>query len=274
MADPKPRSNLAQRLLTAAVGVPFILYALFWGPAWVFPTLVGVICALGAYELFLMVTPDHPFQRAWGLVASMAIFTLVGLVEDARWFATGMLALPVGGLLVSLGRPRPISTAAMRMGWSVAGPLYVGALFGSMVLLFRRELGGSWVVLALAYGFISDTAGYFVGRAFGKHKLYEVVSPKKTVEGSLGGLAGGLVSGLLGHFWFLQALPLLDAIVLSLLATGVGQLGDLSESLIKRSVGVKDSGSILPGHGGIMDRSDAILFTGAVVWGYVFFFVG
>jgi phosphatidate cytidylyltransferase len=106
----------------------------------------------------------------------------------------------------------------------------------------------------------------------GKRKLAPTVSPKKTVEGSLGGLGGGLFGGVLAHFWFLRELALPNAIVLSLLATAFGQAGDLCESLIKRSVGVKDSGTILPGHGGILDRSDAMLFSAAVIWAYVSLF--
>jgi phosphatidate cytidylyltransferase len=119
------------------------------------------------------------------------------------------------------------------------------------------------------FGFFSDTAGYFVGRRFGRRKLAPIVSPKKTVEGAFGGLAGGVIGGVIAHFTILPVLPLLNAVALGVVATALGQLGDLCESLIKRSVGVKDSGTILPGHGGILDRSDAMLFSVATVWLYV-----
>jgi phosphatidate cytidylyltransferase len=118
-------------------------------------------------------------------------------------------------------------------------------------------------------GFFSDTGGYFVGRRFGRRQLAPIVSPKKTVEGAIAGLAGGLLGGLLAHFWYLRELALPNAIGLSLAATAIGQAGDLCESLIKRSMGVKDSGTVLPGHGGIMDRSDAMLFSAATIWAYV-----
>jgi phosphatidate cytidylyltransferase len=129
-------------------------------------------------------------------------------------------------------------------------------------------------VLALLCGFISDTAGYFAGRRWGRRKLYEVVSPKKTVEGALAGLAGGLASGLVAHAWFLQELSLARAVALSLVATAAGQIGDLCESLIKRATGQKDSGELLPGHGGILDRSDAMLFASATVYTYLVLFGG
>jgi len=171
---------------------------------------------------------------------------------------------------VSLIRVAPIEAAGLRQGWSIAGPFYLGVLFGTISRLFLHEHGGAWVLLVLIYAFGSDTMGYFVGRALGKHKLYPVVSPAKTIEGSLGGLLGALIfGGLLAHFWFLPELPLLDAILLSLIAAAAGQAGDLCESLLKRSVGVKDSGKMLPGHGGILDRVDAMVFTSAVVYLYV-----
>jgi phosphatidate cytidylyltransferase len=106
----------------------------------------------------------------------------------------------------------------------------------------------------------------------GKTRLYVAVSPNKTVEGSIGGLLGALLGGLIAHFWFLPSLGLVAAVVLSLVAAALGQLGDLCESLIKRSTGVKDSGTLLPGHGGFLDRVDALVFTSATVYFYVVVF--
>jgi phosphatidate cytidylyltransferase len=273
MSEKAPaRSNLALRLLTAAVTVPLILYTLFLGPHWAFPALTGFVCSLGAIELFAMVAPEHRALRIWGLLASLAVYVtfVIGPTPEQQ---TGMtLGLVGGGMLVSLIRVEPIGAASNRMGWAIAGPLYMGALFGTIALLFQQRHGGEWAVLAMLAGFWSDTGGYFVGRAYGKHKLYEAVSPKKTIEGSIGGAAAALIGGLIAHFWFLPSLPLFDAIVLSILAALAGQAGDLCESLIKRSHAVKDSGTILPGHGGILDRVDALLFSAIVVWAYVVLF--
>jgi phosphatidate cytidylyltransferase len=262
-------SNLALRLLTAAVFAPLILYLLYLGPWWGFPLIAAIACVLGAHELFAMVAPQHLLLRIYGTAASLAVFMLVALPAAQRWTLASMIALTCIGLAVGLREPEPVDRAAARMGWAVAGPLYMGALFGAIASLFAREHGGSWVVLALVFGFFSDTAGYFVGRRFGKRPLAPIVSPKKTVEGAFGGLAGGVAGGVIAHFTILPVLPLAHAVVLSLVATAFGQLGDLSESLIKRSVGVKDSGTLLPGHGGILDRSDAMLFSVATVWLYV-----
>ena len=267
----KPRSNLALRLLTAAVWVPLLLYSLFLGPKWLFPSMAALVCTLGAYELFAMTAPGHPLLRLWGVLSTLLLFVPVAGIIPDEWLAPITVVVVCGGLLVSLIRVVPIESAGFRQGWSVAGPFYLGVLFGTIARLFQHEFGGAWVLLVLIYAFGSDTMGYFVGRAIGKHKLYPAVSPAKTVEGSLGGLLGALIfGGLLAHFWFLPALPLIDAILLSILAAGAGQAGDLCESLLKRAVGVKDSGRMLPGHGGILDRVDAMLFSSAVVYLYVF----
>jgi phosphatidate cytidylyltransferase len=266
---PKARSNLALRLLTAAVTVPLILYSLFAGPPWLFPGLTALVCALGTLELFAMVAPEHLMLRLWGLGATLLVFAQTSSVLPASWTVPVLVAVTTSGLLMTLARAAPVETAGLRSGWALAGPLYLGGLFGTIALLFKHPQGGEWVVLAMLYAFWSDTAGYFVGRSFGKHRLYPVVSPKKTVEGSIGGLGGALLGGLIAHFWFLPELPLFNAIVLSLVAAAAGQAGDLCESLLKRSVGVKDSGTLLPGHGGILDRVDALLFSSAVVFLYV-----
>lgn len=275
---PKARSsNLALRLLTAAFWVPLLLYSLFLGPRWLFPSMAALVCTLGAYELFTMTAPKHPVLRVWGVVATMLVFcTFSGFIPVAdpeAWLTPVTVVVVCVGFLATLVQVAPIESAGLRAGWAIAGPFYLGGLFGTICRLFQHDHGGSWVVLVMIYAFGSDTMGYFVGRAFGKHKLYPAVSPAKTIEGSLGGLLGALLfGGLLAHFWFLQALPLGHAIVLSLLAAAAGQAGDLCESLLKRSVGVKDSGTILPGHGGIMDRVDALVFAAGVVYLYVWAF--
>ena len=264
------RSNLTLRLLTAAMVVPLLLYALLDGPPWLFPSMTLLVCGLGAHELYAMVAPDHPITRGWGLVASLALCAQVAGLFPPTLLIPLLLLLVLGGFLTSLIRVEPVNQVALRAGWAIAGPLYLGALFGVIALLFGSyPNGGRWVLLTMLYAFWSDTFGYFVGRRFGKHPLYPAVSPKKTVEGSIGGFIGALLGSLVAHFWFLPALPLLDALILAIVAAAAGQAGDLCESLIKRSTGVKDSGTLLPGHGGILDRVDALLFSAAIVYLYV-----
>lgn len=267
MSSSKPPGNLALRLATAAPWVAFILWMLFWGPVWVFPLVVGVIALLNASELFTMVAPGNAALRIYGVLATGAVYasTVVPSGYDLRLVPTLTV---VAGMLFNLAKPEPIDTAGQRIGWTVAGPLYIGLLMGLLAQLFTLPHGSGWVLLTLTSAFLSDTGGYFAGRAFGKHKLAPRVSPKKTWEGTLGGLAGALVGALVAHFGYMPSLPLVHAVTVALLAAAVGQAGDLCESLIKRSMQVKDSGDMLPGHGGFLDRTDAMMFCAAVVWTY------
>lgn len=265
-----PKSDLALRLGTAGVTAPLIIWSLYFGPAWFFPMLAVLACSLAAYELFAMVASGHTVLRAYGLLATLGVFAALVVPGARAHLASVVIGGVVIGMLASLSRPEPLEDAATRTGWAIAGPIYVGGTFGAIAALFDRPYGGSWVILTLLFSFLSDTAGYFVGRRWGKRKLSPVVSPKKTIEGALGGLAAGLLSGMVLSLTLLSpVLPLWHAVPLALLATAAGQAGDLCESLIKRSCGVKDSGTVLPGHGGILDRADAMMFVSVVVWAYV-----
>jgi phosphatidate cytidylyltransferase len=152
----------------------------------------------------------------------------------------------------------------------VAAPLYVGGLLTTIGLIHRDlgPIGPHYVVMTLMFAWFGDTGGYFFGRYLGKTKLYEAVSPKKTREGFFGSLVGSCVGALLAHFWYLPSIPLLHALALALVGGALGQLGDLVESLIKRSTGIKDSGTLVPGHGGILDRVDALLIVSPLVYLY------
>ena len=266
-AAPKQASNLVVRLLTAAVAAPFLLYLMFWAPKWGFQVLVMSAVGIAASELFGMTMGKDRVLEAYGVVASLAVATVLLFFPTPPILVATFALLPMAGLLFSLVRPDPIDKADRRIAWMIAGPLYIG-LLATIGRLHMRDNGGGWVVLTMMLAWWGDTGGYFAGRAFGKHKLYEKVSPKKTVEGSIGGLAGSVLGALCAHYWYLQALPLVDGIVLALIAGALGQAGDLCESLIKRSAGVKDSGFIVPGHGGLLDRVDALVFTSAATWLY------
>jgi phosphatidate cytidylyltransferase len=263
------KSDLAMRLGTAGVTAPLIIWSLYFGPPWFFPMLSVIACSFAAYELFAMVAPKHGALRLYGSLATLAVFAAIAVPFARPHLAGVMIACVVVGMLMALMKPEPLEDAALRTGWAIAGPIYIGGTFGAIAAIFDRPYGGSWVIVTLFFSFLSDTAGYFVGRKWGKHKLSPVVSPKKTIEGSIGGLAAGLLAGVLMSLTLLPVLPLTHAVPLALFATAAGQAGDLCESLIKRSTGVKDSGKVLPGHGGFLDRADAMMFVSAVVWAYV-----
>jgi phosphatidate cytidylyltransferase len=265
------KSNLAQRLLTAAAVVPPLLLLLFRGPAWGFFALVLLATAVAARELYRMTHPGDVAAQSVLIAATLAVsLVFYQFGADARALLTLVLALVVLGPLVALFRLGDMESAALRALAGVAGPLYIGGCLATLALLRRDtgEAGPGYVLLSLMFAWLADTGGYFFGRFLGKTKLYEAVSPKKTRAGFVGALFGALAGAALASLWFLPSLPLEHSVPLAVVAGGLGQLGDLVESLLKRSTGIKDSGSIVPGHGGMLDRVDALLFVSPVVYLY------
>jgi phosphatidate cytidylyltransferase len=273
---PSANKNLAIRILTAVVAAPLILALLFKGAPWGFFVLVLPTTLIGAWELFHMTHPRDRASSVVGALVTAAVSLSTYLAEgDARVYLTTLIVVPLLGPLWTLVRPGDIKSAASRAAAMGFGPLYVGVPL-TLLALLRRDLGDDgpgYVVLAILFAWFGDTGGYFAGRFFGKHKLYELVSPKKTVEGSIGGLVGSVAGAVLAHVWFLPSLPLAQGALLGLVAGALGQAGDLGESLLKRSTGVKDSGALLPGHGGILDRVDALLVTSSVTYVYALWFL-
>lgn len=260
-ADPAFVRNTLLRFGTAAIGIPILLWLMFLGPSWAFHAMVLGAIARAAHELMRMTMLDAPLLHAWGVLATLAVAAVAIFVPEGVSVLLLVVMLPAIGTLVALQKPEPNDAAALRLAWLIAGPLWIGGLMGSVGHLHRLPHGGAWVLLSMWIAWSSDTGAYFAGRYFGKHKLAPRVSPSKTVEGSIGGLVAGVTGAFAAHFWFMPDLPLLDAILLCLVAGALGQAGDLVESLVKRGAKVKDSGSILPGHGGLLDRVDALMFT-------------
>jgi phosphatidate cytidylyltransferase len=193
---------------------------------------------------------------------------------DSVVLLTVLLAVPVAGMLVPLWRLGDIKTAGLRQMAGIGGPLYIGVALTTVGML-RRDLGddgAGYVAMTLTFAWFGDTGAYFSGRYLGKAKLYPEISPGKTRAGFLGALAGASAGAMLAHVWYLPHIPLVDAVGLALVAGGMGQLGDLAESLLKRSSGMKDSGWILPGHGGLLDRIDALMIVSPIVYMYTLWF--
>jgi len=265
-------SNLKVRLLTAAVVVPPLLWLLFRGPAWGFFLLVLVATGIAADELYRMTHPADGVARAIGVVATLGTSAALYLGgNDPRVLLTMLFVVPLVGLMVPLWRLGEIPTSALRTFAGVAGPFYLGGLLAALALLRRDagNVGAEYVFMCLTFAWLADTGGYFFGRFLGKRKLYEAVSPKKTRAGFVGALLGAELGALLAHFVYLKSIPLEHALPLGLVAGMFGQFGDLVESLLKRSTGIKDSGSIVPGHGGMLDRIDALIIVAPIVYLYV-----
>lgn len=265
-------SNLASRLLTALVASPLILLLLFRGPqlGWYALVLAGSLIA--ASEVLAMTHPgDRSSQLVGTLLTALLSLAFYFTDVDARLLPSALMLSTMIGLLLPLCRVGDMATAAGRITGLIAAPAYVGLLLCPIALL-RRDAGADgpgFVLMTLMFAWLADTGGYLAGRLFGKHKLAPVISPKKTWEGLAGALLGAVLGGCLAHFWYLPSIPLQHVLPLALVAGALGQLGDLAESLIKRSANIKDSGWVIPGHGGLLDRVDGLLLAGPAVYLYL-----
>lgn len=266
-------SNLTLRLATAVVAIPLLFLLLFFGQPWWWLVFLLVIALIGAHELFGMTHPGDNVARACGVALTWAVMLSFwfGALDDMRILLTVVAALPFLSVALTLWRLGDIKTSAFHVAVGTFGPLWVGGGLGSIALVRVKggDFGPAYVVFVLGLAWMSDTGGYFAGRAFGKNKLYEKVSPKKTVEGAIGGIAATVAFAVGIRFVLLQALSIRDAVILGAVGSVIGTCGDLGESLLKRSTGVKDSGGIVPGHGGILDRIDAVLITSPLVLIYL-----
>ena len=269
----KGLSGTTLRVVTVGPLVPVILWMMFAGPLWLWRAFILTAVAIAAYELMAMKVPSSRGLRAWGSVTSL-LFAYTIIVIDTTTAMYGVVLLIVlGAMAWSLLQEDPLHNASVRVGWLLGTPVYVGGSLAAVAIVRDFPPTGAWVFLAMALAWGSDTSAYFVGRKFGKTKLAPRISPKKTLEGAAGGLAASVVLAVITSF-FLPSLGVIDAIALGILAGSAGQAGDLLMSVLKRSSGVKDSGGILPGHGGILDRADALAFTAPATWAYGHFIAG
>jgi len=259
-----------QRLVTAAIGIPLALVAIFLPGPW-FLGIIVVFLGAASYEFLKIVRPKAPHGPLWVLLVAVPLVALALSYALARDFthATVHLQLLISGALLSVGLGTLVLLARTPLdeGLTTLGILAFGVPYFAVPIasLFHLHQIDPWLVI-LTVGLVSfgDTAAYYAGSRFGKHKMAPTISPKKSWEGAVAGLLGSLVWGA---SWSALRLGRIDPELLGLvgLVAVAGQIGDLVESMIKRGTGVKDSGSVLPGHGGILDRMDATLFAAPVM---------
>jgi len=259
------------RWLTGIVAVPLLIFVVYAGPRWLFYIVLFAASVKGLLELFRMSAPELPVP-----LKSLAVF-LDLLFFYCLWTGSFYQALAVFCLWVLLpltfclfSSPGLRSRASEAAGILAAGFLYVCLPFALLLMVMDRyPRGNLWILFLLTVIFLSDTGAFYFGRFFGKRKLYPSVSPNKTWAGALGGLFAGVVSGLLvARLFRLGGFPLETALLAGALSV-VGQVGDLVESMLKRNAGVKDSGRVLPGHGGLLDRVDGVLFAVPLLYLYL-----
>ncbi len=266
---------LKKRLITALWGIPLVIAAVWFDkPIPWFTILAAIAGLLAIIEFYRLVGVSKVLPLAICGTALTLLFIIYPhlhfdfSISIVSLIITAAIALPMI-LMIFL----PKQEGLFRLwAWTLTGVLYLG-WFISYLVSIRIDAGRNWLFLALFVTFGSDTAAYFIGKAIGKHKMAPSISPGKSWEGAVAGVLGAvLVTYLFTLDTPLQVpLSIVSAVVLGVLISVFGQLGDLAESMLKRGTGVKDSGTLMPGHGGLLDRLDSILFAGVVVYLYYMF---
>jgi phosphatidate cytidylyltransferase len=252
-----------KRVLTALVLFPLVTYVVLWSPLWSVYAVTALVALLCFYEYAGIAAAYQPGQLGpLGYGAGLLVLVLPG---DGHVVLT-VVAVALIALSLAL-RADDLRAGILRAAFLLLGVVYVFGCWRFAPLLAAQNR--YWLLYALVLNWIGDIGAYYVGRALGRHKLAPIVSPGKSWEGSAASIAASLLFGFFFLRWAIPAVPPTVALALSAGANVAGQFGDLCESALKRGAGVKDSGTLLPGHGGWLDRVDSTLFTLPVVYWYV-----
>ena len=271
---------LRTRLATAAVALPLLVWLIVWNPWSLFIWLVLAAALVGVSEFCAMAFPEDLWDRGFG-IASGALFLSAMVIPTQERFAMALAAVVIAGLVLALARKDDLRHGVDALGLTLLGSLYAAFLLPHYLWMHALpdplaadvQLGGwRWVILTIVIAMAGDVGGYFGGRWFGRHKLMPSVSPGKTMEGSAAAVLANLAGGAGCKLVFFPALSWAEVVGLGLAVGCLAQVGDLCESMLKRAFGAKDSGWIIPGHGGVLDRIDSLVFPAPLVYYYARFF--
>ena len=270
-ARPRSSSEAIRRVLAALVFIPlFYLLVHDLGPV-AFFGLVAISSMLAVGEFYRLHVGQAPWPW-WGWVGVAATGLLL---SSAQWPSlvpdqAVLLSTVVVALCLPLLSKQPLRNAFMDGLVFAMGVLYIGLTLGYLLLIRGLPDGALLIFFVVVVTWAGDTGAYLAGKTLGRHALAPVISPKKTYEGLAGGLLLACTLALVARGWFLPAFSLWDCLILGVILTTAGLIGDLTESAIKRSAGFKDSGALIPGHGGMLDRLDSLLFTGPAFYYYYY----
>ena len=263
-----------KRWITGLSALPFLIYLVYLGGA-PFVLLVGIACVCSLWEYYRIIfNADRRMMynavTIWGFLVSIAVLISAHIAGPASVLGLIALNLILAGVFsIFIYKTNPAVVKIIEK--QVLGIVYI-PLSLSFLIVIRQEPGGmTWIFLLLAIIFAGDISAFYVGSYLGRHKLSPAISPGKTIEGAVGGLLANLLAGAVGKFFFFPDLGWPWALVFFVLAGMAGQAGDLFESEMKRSSQIKDSGGLLPGHGGFLDRIDALLFASPVAYLFIVF---
>jgi phosphatidate cytidylyltransferase len=256
-----------ERVISGIIAIPIVLGIILYGNLGLFFFLIASIFLIATHEYFSMIAS-----------AGISGFPIEGLALSFLLLAISFFIptfLPLLGVLIPLTlfivwylREKNVRIALDSISYTLFGILYIAGLGGYFFLISNLEGGRQIIVFILLFVWVGDSAAFYVGRKLGERKLLELVSPNKTIVGAVANVIGTLIAALLASNLFFNEIPLIHCLIVAFICGIIGQFGDLAESLIKRNCRVKDSGALIPGHGGILDRIDSLLFAGPAFYCY------
>ncbi len=257
-----------KRWLSGAIIAPGLILLIVFGPPWLFLVFIFFLAVQGLREFYAMALPEiSPGESLLGILLGLLIPLSVFPVPP--FFIIALILIVLLLFILALRPNADFPVRLERISRHFLGLFYIPFLLAQFVLLRHMEMGRHWILFTLVAVYFGDTTAFYVGRAWGRRKLAPKISPGKTFEGGIGAVAGSVAGAVLFKGFFFSALSFAHAAALGAGIGVAGQLGDLWESVIKRSARVKDSGSLIPGHGGLLDRIDSVLFSGPFVYSYV-----
>jgi len=257
-----------KRWITGVVAVPILFAVITYGSAALFTLLIVAASLVGMGEYNRMLFGTGRKREGIETLVASAVILFAASVGNPLLMASVLTLSVMAVMILSLLGGEKEEIDMTPVGRVVLGILYIPLLMSHFILMRQAPEGVLWVFFTLVLAFSGDTAAYYVGRKLGRRKLLPRVSPGKSVEGTLALIAGSIAGALVFRQLFFPMIPWMHAAVLGFVGSIVGQLGDLFESALKRSAGVKDSGVLLPGHGGILDRLDCLMFIAPLVYYY------
>ena len=257
-----------KRWLSGLVMAPSLILFILYAPPWLFFGFILLLIYLGLQEFYHLTAPEiSPGPKAAAvLLAFLLAFSLI--CPDPRGFLAGLAFAVLFWFIGALWKREEFPLRVQHVSLHLLGLLYIAFLLSHFILLRKLDHGKMWILFTLVSVYFGDTTAFYVGRAWGKRKMAPTISPNKTMEGGRGAVVGSLGGAVLFQGFFFPELGMVAASVLGAMIGGIGQLGDLFESLLKRSAHLKDSGTLIPGHGGLLDRIDSVLFAAPLVYYY------
>jgi phosphatidate cytidylyltransferase len=261
--------RFAREVTAGILAVPSI-WIIGWSHPYVFDATIALVASLALYE-FLILGRRKGYVLPVPVCIGVMLFVIAAFVFEPISVEMGvflaLLVIPAWYVISSAGLDDALPSSAI----AVLATLYVGMLAGSLIRL-RGDFVVGWKLIfyLLLVVWLGDAGAYYVGKSLGRHKLSPRISPKKTVEGLAGGIAVSIIAAVVVHLTFFKEIPLIHAVISGVILSVAGVIGDLAESMWKRSAAVKDSGTLIPGHGGFLDRFDSIFFTAPILYSYWF----